>query len=483
MKLKRYLIILYLIFCILSSPIAYANDYIQIPGLIDLRSTFSDGSYSIEELVNMAKNRGLEVVIFTDHDHVEMEYGLFPFRHIIKRRVEKPSVLKIGAENYLNKIKEVGYKYPEMILIPGVESAPFYYWTGSILKGNLTAHNWEKHILIIGLEKPEDYNNLPILSGGFSTKYVSQFLPATLLIIVSVFFSIFLIRCRGIYRKIGIIVFILSLLLIINYHPFKSSMFDQYHGDQGILPYQELINYVNEKGGMTFWSHPESKSGIDKKGRIHVNTPPHPDDLVKAMGYTGFAALYGDNITVTEPYGQWDTVLQEYCLGKRAKPAWGISGADYHSEAGGKLGEFPTIFMVKEKTKEEVLSALKNGRMYVCQGSIDYRLSLDEFTVSDPSTHSQATVGGEISAKGSPVLEIKLSSSDKKNYTIQGRIIRSGKLINTFSGTTPLEYTYRDNYFNPNDKIYYRIDVKGPGMLVSNPIFVRFIGEGKGDSL
>ncbi|PIU84697.1 MAG: hypothetical protein COS67_11800, partial [Deltaproteobacteria bacterium CG06_land_8_20_14_3_00_44_19] len=119
MRLIPYLI-LYLIFCILSSPLAYANDYIQISGLIDLRSTFSDGSYSIEELVNIAKNRALEVVIFTDHDRIEMEYGLFPFRHIIKKRIERPSVLKIGAEKYLNKIKEVGYKYPEMILIPGV---------------------------------------------------------------------------------------------------------------------------------------------------------------------------------------------------------------------------------------------------------------------------------------------------------------------------------------------------------------------------
>ena len=92
-------------------------------------------------------------------------------------------------------------------------------------------------------------------------------------------------------------------------------------------------------------------------------------------------------------------------------------------------------------------------------------------------------MGEEISAKGSPILEIKLSSSDKKNYRIQGKIIRSGKLIDTFSGTTPLEYTYRDNYFKPNEKIYCRINVKGPGMLESNPIFVRFIREEKGGTL
>ena len=469
--------VLYLFFAVISPIKAYAEDSIQIAGLIDIRSSFSDGSYSIEELVKMSKERGFDVVVFTDHDRMEMEYGLFPLRHIIRKRVEYPSVLKGGVKNYLDSIKDTARRYPDMILIPGVESAPFYYWSGSPFKRNLTAHNWEKHLLVIGLESPEDYENLPVLSGGFSLKYVSSSLLMTLPFVFLMVFAVFLIRLRGAFRKIGALLFVLGLLLIINYCFFKKPLFDQYHGDRGILPYQALIDYVNEGGGMTFWSHPESRSGIRKKGPIYVNTPPSPDDLIKATRYTGFAALYGDNITVTEPGKQWDTLLNEYCIGKRVKPVWGISTADYHSEKGGKLGEFPTVFLVKRKTKEEVLFALKNGRMYACRGRIDSRLTLDRFSVSDSLSPSQGTIGEEILIKGSPTLKINISSRNKKGIKIKGRIIRSGKMIHGFSGTTPFDYTYFDDYFKPDEKIYYRIDVKGAGKLISNPIFVRFANE------
>ncbi|MDY6855138.1 MAG: hypothetical protein SWO11_10615 [Thermodesulfobacteriota bacterium] len=425
----------------------------------------------------MSKDRGFDVVVFTDHDRMEMEYGLFPLRNIIRKRVEYSSVLKGGVRNYLDTIKDMARKYPDMILIPGVESAPFYYWTGSPFKRNLTAHNWEKHLLIVGLERAEDYENMPILSGGFSLKYVNYSLLMILLFVFSMVFACFLIRLRGFFKKVGVTLFILSLLLVINYCFFKKSLFDQYHGDRGILPYQALIDYVNERGGMTFWSHPESRSGMRKKGPIYVNTPPSPNDLIKATRYTGFAALYGDNITLTEPDKQWDTLLNEYCSGKRVKPVWAISTADYHSEKSGKLGEFPTVFLVKRKSKEEVLFALENGRMYACRGKVDRRLCLERFTVSDPLSPSQGTAGEEIFAKGSPVLRIIISSSNKKNFKIKGRIIRSGKLINEFSGVTPYDYTYFDNYFVPDKKIYYRIDVKGAGKLISNPIFVRFENE------
>lgn len=145
----HFCFVFYLFFSVLYPINAYAQDYIQIAGLIDIRSTFSDGSYSIEELIKMSKDRGFDVVVFTDHDRMEMEYGLFPLRNIIRKRVEYSSVLKGGVRNYLDTIKDMARKYPDMILIPGVESAPFYYWTGSPFKRNLTAHNWEKHLLLL----------------------------------------------------------------------------------------------------------------------------------------------------------------------------------------------------------------------------------------------------------------------------------------------------------------------------------------------
>jgi len=82
---------------------------------------------------------------------------------------------------------------------------------------------------------------------------------------------------------------------------FRSSPFDQYHGDQGMAPYQLLTDYVDSRGGLTFWNYPETASGTRKLGPIMVDTPPYPEVLEESEGYTGFASLYGDNITVTEP--------------------------------------------------------------------------------------------------------------------------------------------------------------------------------------
>jgi len=455
----------------------YGEEYQQIAGLIDTRTTFSDGDKSLEELVKLAKKRGFFVLFVNDHDRVVMEYGLYPFRNIFRKRIERASILKTGANKYIEEISRVSRRYPEMIIIPGAESSPFYYWTGSLLHKNLTAHNWEKHLLVVGLETPEDYENLPILHSNFSTRYLGRLLPGTSIFLIPIILGIVMTKWKGSYRLAGITIIILSFLAIINYHPFKSSPFDPYHGDQGILPYQELIDYVNERGGMTFWNHPETGSGIRKLGSIDFRTPPYPDHLLRSQDYTGFAALYGDNITITEPGREWDTHLQGYCMGKRKWPAWGISTGDYHSEKGDPLGTYPTVFLVKNKTKREILDALKRGRMYACRRSLDSRISLDEFSVEDSATGLKGTMGEEVFCKDNPLIKLKISAQDGKKYDIRVRIVRSGQLMHSMEGTTPFEATIEDNSRAPGKNIYYRMDMRGGGaMLVSNPIFVKFAG-------
>ncbi len=99
--------------------------YEQVPALIDLRTTFSDGVYDPETLVNMAVQKGFNVVILNDHDRVAMEYGLPPFRNIVKIRKELNSINRMGARAYLRTIESIRKKYPNVVLIPGTESTPF----------------------------------------------------------------------------------------------------------------------------------------------------------------------------------------------------------------------------------------------------------------------------------------------------------------------------------------------------------------------
>jgi hypothetical protein len=54
------------------------------------------------------------------------------------------------------------------------------------------------------------------------------------------------------------------------------------------------------------------------------------------------------------------------------------------------------------------------------------------------------------------------------------RLIRAGAVVKVFEGALPLEITYEDEYFNPGEKTFYRIDMQKYGVLVSNPIFVDY---------
>jgi hypothetical protein len=448
---------------------------------MDLRTDFSDGSHTLEFIIQLARKRGFDVLFITDHDRKVLEYGLQPFQHIFKKKVETPSINKTGPGKYLDMIQAASNKYPEMILIPGAESSPFYYWKGSYLRKNLTVCDWEKHLIIIGLDKPEDFKELPILHNGLSTRFISSRMTVGFfLILLPLVAGIFLITKKGILRRAGIVLFLLSLLLLINNHPFRSSPYDPYHGYQGIPPYQLVIDYVNSRGGMVFWNHPETKSGRGKIDFIFKDTPPYPHVLTESKNYSGFAALYGDSMTVTEPGNLWDKVLMEYCSGLRINPVWGISSADFHQEgaAGEKLGNFPTVFLVKNKTQKDVLDALKQGRMYAYRGDVAlHRLVLEDFSITDSERAQKGVLGEEIQLKHNAEINIHITTSNpEKGNRTTVRLIKEGKLLKTFSGETPFTFTYTDENSQPNQKTYYRLDVKDKKgrIIVSNPIFVHF---------
>ncbi|MDO8804325.1 MAG: hypothetical protein Q7R35_07835 [Elusimicrobiota bacterium] len=444
-------------------------EYEQTAGLIDVRSTFSDGAYEIETLAKMAADRGFGILFLNDHDRLVMEYGLPPARNILRKREERNSINKRGAGAYLDAIRGAQRKFPGLILVPGSESAPFYYWTGSYFKKNLTAHEHEKRLLTVGLDKPEDYEGLPLLHNSASVA-----LPAALLLLCALGASIMQARRGGAFRTTGLLTFTLGLgaVFIADRDPFRPSPFDQYHGDRGIAPYQLLVDYVASRGGLTFWNYPETQSGVSQLGPIRLDTPPYPEALAESSGYTGFSALYGDNITATEPGKVWDRVLAAYCRGSRSRPAWGIATSDYHDENGDALGNFRTVFLLREKSRAGVLEAMKGGKMYAYAGPYSDPVKLDEFSIGSAGGDGEGVSGDEVSLKGPPRIRIALSAAPGAGGPVTVRLIRSGKLIKTFEGPLPLKIDYLDKTYSPGLKTYYRLDMRGRGTLVSNPIFV-----------
>ena len=468
--------ILFLVVGLLTGGEVSAAPDRQLSGVIHLHSSYSSGRYSLEELVDKARQKQIEVLVPTDHDLVVMEYGLFPVRNLIKRREERPSIIKLGPEVYLAEIKRLNQVQDDVMVLPGAQSSPFYYWTGNPLKKNLTAHDYRKELLLIGMQAPEDYLRLPLLHNGFSTRYALQRLPQAIVFLIAFCIGVALVLQKGRLRAIGVIIAIVSLLLAVDQHPFQSSPYDPYSGPKGVAPYQETIDYVRKRDGLVFWAHPESRYAAEgvSLGPVTLKTRPYPDDLAAARNYTGFSAVYGDTTTAAEPGRHWDQLLMQYCRNERDRPAWAIAGADFHVEKKGvQLDTFQTVFCVQQKTIAAVMEALARGRIYAVRKGSGPRLTLENFRVKDTASGTAARMGEEISVTGPPMVEGVISVAGGGRHPVEVTVIRGGKVWQRFEGNTPLAFEFVDRRKTPQ-KIYYRAVVKGRGIgkLLSNPIFV-----------
>ncbi|MBI5232738.1 MAG: hypothetical protein HY880_00110, partial [Deltaproteobacteria bacterium] len=248
--------------------------------------------------------------------------------------------------------------------------------------------------------------------------------------------------------------------------PFCRPLYDQYHGDRGALPYQNFIDYVEGKGGMVFWAHPDvySRFKLDKFG---IDTPPYSGELIRTGNYTGFAALLGGMKNTARPGGVWDTVLKQYIGGERKKPVWAIGELDY--KEGDWMGETQTVFLADKNSKADILDAMRKGRMYAVSG--EPKPVLEEFRVWDVKNNTWVEMGGTAAAEGSVRLKIHVRLPEAKKKGMKLKLIREGTVIKEIDFDMELETELTDACPEKGGKTYYRIDIDGK--LISNPIFVQ----------
>lgn len=520
--------------CLINQATTYAHqNYIQVPSVIHVHSDFSDGKHPIEEIAQTAQRKGIRSVIFADHALMRWEYGLWPLRNILKKRVDKNSVLKFGAKKYFQEIEEIQEKYPGILFLTGVESAPFYYWSGKHFKYHLTLHNWHKHMLITGLKDSKDYENLPLVSssnaGEYSWKSIFLFWPIGLFAVGcwllakkrqrQILFGqqVFLVHSRF-PRLVGTLFVLAGLIFLVNNYPYKYFPYDQYHGDKGVGPYQNLIQYVNAKGGVIFWAHPEAPNWEKPQeiNGITLQTPTYAGDLLKTKDYTGYAILYEGFKKVGTPGGIWDQILKQYCNGIREKPVWALGELDYKAEGylGTYLDSIQNILLIPTNLHEskqvsrmnpvrnfqsntlmkiplrknqnsskisngvntntkEVLDCLQKGRFYVLQKAKSDILRLEGFRVE--AEGKEVTIGEEISYSKPPKIkiEIKIKNELAKVLTpVRIKLIRGGEIIKIFEENFPINIEYID-YDLPTGKTYYRLEISGADCgIITNPIFV-----------
>ncbi len=426
--MKKYYIVvgcifLFFTFLVSESYPAAEDGYIKVKCVVHVHTTASSGYLTVEDYSRLAEKNGVDAVILTDDLLQRYEYGLWPLRGILKKVVENGSILKYGSKEYLELIRKANMGYKDVIIIDGAEANPFYFWTGNVFQGNLALNNRNKDMLVIGLGDAKRYNDLPIVGGRH-------------------------------YR------------------------FDQYHGDKFLEPYQDVIDYVNQAGGLTFWSHPEIEENLSIKG-IRLITIPYSYDLLSAKDYTGFGIFAEGYKTVGTPIGIWDRILTEYCLGKRSHPIWAIGELEYGGDENKNLNDTINVLYVKKLNREDILDAFKKGRFYVASKEPQkINVVLNEFVLNDMATGKSAMMGETLVSDGVPSVKIRLSHEKFIDEEINVKLIRNNQIIREFSGKVSADLEFNDEGVKPDDSVYYRIDAESQGTsrLISNPIFFRRVG-------
>ena len=420
MKILIFLII-FLCYCI-PTPASELSDYKNVKCIMHIHTDISTGTRVLESYIKEAKENGIEAVIFTDEDWQRWEYGLLPFRRLIKKVVQKKSVMAFGIQKYLNLIKQLNEKYKDIVIIDGVQTNPFYYWSGNFFKQTMALNNRNKDMLVIGLGNANAYKNMP---------------------------------------------------LIMNY----KSRFDAYHGDKFTQPYQDLIDYIIKQGGLIFWSHPEYEENTLKDG-IRLITVPYHNDLVGTYNYTGFGVFMEGYEKIGKPGGVWDRILTEYCNKRRKYPVWAIGELEEAGLGNINLDDVVNVVYVKELSRQQILDSLKMGKYYVIFNSLKRApLRLKEFRLSDEQSKKIATMGEKISFKTNPVIKISIAHEQPIDKQIKVRLIRNSKIMEEFSGNSQIEIEYEDKEVIEGQRYYYRIDVisQNGSQLISNPIFFKKI--------
>ena len=464
---------------------------LSLRAAIHVHSTMSTGMLNLESLARRAEQQQLDVLILSENFTLRYDYGFHPLEGFLKYQVTFPSVVEYGVQRFLDEIQAVQRRHPNLIIIPGVEVAPHYYWTGSLLHGNLTMHNAQRNLLVIGLEKAEDYAILPAHgnSGSFVWNWPSLANGLPLLLLVPVAWlwkhdGSRSFESRGARSRVrqgcAIILLVISLGLTVNAWPIKMPVYDSHDADVGYRPYQDLIDKAVGRGALVFWSMTEardfSQHSFGPLGTVTIKTEPHSEALVLTRDYTGFGGLYQDVRRVVAPGSVWDQLLQAKMTTSQAAFPIMIGEVAFHGtqDAGKDLDQVYTVIQVADRTRASVMNGIRTGRAYaVARGDQNILLQLDEFRVSNKG--ESATIGETLqgSAIGDILVHVRLSAFDGQSHPTKLRIIRSGHVIRQIEGHTPMQLDLVDREAKSGEWLNYRVETLGTsGELLTNPIYV-----------
>jgi len=501
--------------------------------------------FSMEELLLKARSEGIDVIIPTDHASAAFLWKPFPLAGILSIQKKFPSIIEKGPENYLLDIARLNRKYRNITIIPGAEAAADYWWESpSILplnkKDAITLHlrGWHRHMLVIGLEDPADYYNMPV--PGAPRKPECGGLDLLLIWPIVLIVAGWAIIRRSPVK--GLLIFIAGALLMWGNYPFcknnsgrvvmacgnKLSSVGSGGGDADNREnFQQLIDYTRRKGGLIFWAHPEAKNektyNFFNKFNILSRTEPYQELLLRTSGYNGFAIFAEGYRTVGNPGGIWDELLMDYCQGRMTAPVWAISEVDFGGENAPDnfplMGILQNVIWLEPSSlplRQRVVEMLKKGRFYALWKSGKEGIVINDFYIQKkralPGTAKSAGLTEEPKAVFGETIEIEegdeikifmdVSFSDGRRQAAKIIMVADGKTAGIFETTLPSKIIHRFEPAVPSDEIkssdfkkpvathpaprrgYIRffIDAGYPDYAATNPVFYTITKKQRGKS-
>jgi len=477
----------WLVIALAASTAHAAEPYERLAAIVHVHSDLSSGEFPLEELTDLAERQGLAAVLLSENYLNRVEYSLPPFRALTRVTQESRSVHG-RLDEYFARVAQARAARPRVLILPGVEVMPHYFWTGSPFALAMTLNGTQKNLLVWGLDRA-GLEGLPVIGndggGVVGLQTVLDVLPGLLIVPGLVLLARQRTQRRRLGRAVmivrrrawlpGLILCALGVTALVRAWPFLQPIYPPWT-DAGSAPYQDLIDYVERRGGVSVWSFPEARdAGEQSVGPVRVTwgTAPYPDDLLKTFRYTAFGAVYEDTTRVERPGEGWDRMLGEYATGERTRVAWAMAEAGFHDYSAGKrVGPIQTVFLVRERTDAGVLEALRAGRMYALQRGRDTGLALVEFAAS---AGGAAAISGETlrAAPGGPLeVTVLVETIEPRAADVRVTLVRNGSVVAAWSGSTPFRSTYREAW--DGRPAVFRIEARGGGArLLSNPIFVR----------
>jgi hypothetical protein len=393
----------------------------------------------------------------------------------LSRSQSRNAVLDEGIVNYLAAIGEAQNQIKDVVVLPGLEVTPYYYWQGQP-GTNLRLYDFDRHLVLFGLQDQRVIANLPVIENSTWSNTTHDWMLLSGPLLTLVIGLVVTSRRRRPIRMAGGLIVLAGLAWTYDAYPFGKQS-DPYSGKPDWQAFQRLIDYSATHGGLVFWSYPEARYPDVQVGGATMVSRPQPESLALTREYRGFEGIYGENRTLTNPGNLWDQILLDYVHGGRKVWPSVITGIDFHSLHGKggwhDLDGGLTMLWTKSKDPNSVLDALGRGRGYASfQRDPDRSLTLDDFALR--SAAGIAIAGETITTDGNVTFSANIHWSHGKGLDppAQVDVVRDGELLDHREIALPAEISRRDTL--ENGRHYYRIRVTSDGSeILSNPIFCK----------